>query len=115
MLPLSELKDEIITKTETRTTPVAAEEGHHGVGRDERRPGDDASIGMHVEVGEVGQDVDGDQRQRAEDDGAGEIALRVLHFAGGKGQVGPPVVGPQHADQREADAADRKAARPTVP
>ena len=54
-----------------------------------------------------------DDRQRADDDRARQVALRVLHLAAGERQVAEAVVGPQHADQRQADAADadRRAGR----
>ena len=111
MLPFSELNEEIITNTETRTTPArpnsaiivsAATSGDLSDGLDRH----------DVEVGDVGQHVDADDRQRAEDDGARQVALRVLHFAGGEREVGPAVVGPEDADEREARCCRPRSTRP---
>ena len=46
MLPFSELNDEIITNTDTSTTPGAAEERQHRVGGDERRSRDRPRSGI---------------------------------------------------------------------
>ena len=55
-----------------------------------------------------------DERQRAEDDGARQVALRVLHLAGGERQVAPAVVGPQHADERQARCCRPRSAAPAA-
>ena len=49
------------------------------------------------------EQVDGDDGERAVDDGARQVALRILDLAAGERQVGEAVVGPQHGNQREAE------------
>ncbi len=81
------------------------EEGQHRVGGDEARLGH-AGDRVDVQVGEVGDQIDPDDCDRAQNDGLRQVALRFLHFARRKGQVGPAVVRPQNADDRQAHAAE---------
>ncbi len=53
----------------------AAEDGHHGVGGHERRL-PDAIERQDIQVGDVGEHVNGQQRQGAADDGDRQVALR---------------------------------------
>ena len=77
MLPFTELNEEIITNSETRTTPArpnrvcitsAATSGDLPDGVDRQ----------NVEVSQVRQHVDADDRQRADDDGSRQVPLRDL-------------------------------------
>ncbi len=54
---------------------------------------------VHVQVSEVRRDVDGDDGDCSDDDGARQVALRVLDLAACEGQIREAVIGPQHGDQ----------------
>ena len=84
-----------------------SKERHQRIGRDKPRLPNRLDR-EDIKVREVRKDVDSDQRQRPENDRARKIALRIFHLARRKRQVGPAVVRPEHADQREADAPEHQ-------
>ena len=78
--------------------------------------------GIHIEIGGIGRKVDEDDGDRADDDRARKVALRIRDLAGGK-RVGEAVVGPEHRNKRQAEEAClggpaggvKSAAEPTAP
>ncbi len=62
------------------------------------------SGGRHRVVGRVDDQVDHEDEDGAEDEAAGDRARRILDLAGGERQEVPAVVGPQHGDERHAEA-----------
>ena len=66
----------------------------------------DLADGHDVEVGQVGQDVEDDDGDRADEDAQGQVLLRVLDLAGAVGRRLPALIGPERGDQADAEGAE---------
>ena len=64
---------------------------------------------QRVEIGGIDEQVQGRHHQRAADEGARQIALRISDLARERRDVLPAVVGPQGAEHRGSEAGDSAA------
>jgi hypothetical protein len=85
-------------------------DGLRGIGGDERRA-TDLLDGEDRKVGEVREHVDDHDSERAADERARQVALRLLHFTGDVAEIAPAVVGPERGHERETEGADGETPR----
>ena len=72
--------------------------------------GSDLAHGQDVVIGQGHPQIDGDQDGHAPDQGARDVAAGVADLFGERRDVGPAVVGPEHADHRGHHAREDRAA-----
>ena len=76
---------EIVTTTETNATPIGPKMSLHRSRQQSGVKSPDRVNRIDVQVGGVGGEIDADDHQRADDDRARQVALRIGHLAGGEG------------------------------
>ena len=108
-------KVETMIATAMMPRPGAAEDRLAGRRWRRGRPGRAGSADeRQAEVGDVGQEVEGDDQAGARGERERDVAARVLHLAGGEGDVVPRVGGEERADLGDAEGDEQAERRRAV-